>query len=206
MLVSQAIPLLQESELKQLHLKTVDATIIGFLNLAVLEIYKRFNLWQAEAVVTMVADKLLYKLDGVDADVDIDLSESMLLMIDQVYDNTGVVLTLNDETDEYSVMTPQYHQVEVVEETAGETLGVIYRAAPAFMTATTDEILVPPQFLEAVFNYVGFKGHGSIKSDIRGENNTHYLRFVASCQLIHDEGLFAQDSMDSNKFDQRGFV
>ncbi|NOQ48130.1 MAG: hypothetical protein GQ576_03170, partial [Methanococcoides sp.] len=155
--------------------------------MGILEIYKRFNLWEAEAVITMADGVLLYKLDGLDANVAIDLSDHVLLMIEEVYEETGEKMVLNDELDPYSVSTPQYHQIEVVEEVIGQTMGVIYRAAPLFLTNEKQELPIPPQFIEALFHYVGFKGHGSIKSDIRGENNTHYIRFEASCALIHSE-------------------
>lgn len=206
MIVSVAIELLRNSELKQLSLRNDKPTVLGFINLGILEIYKRFNLWEAEAVITMAEGVLLYKLDGLDANVAIDLSDKQLLMIEEVYEETGEKMVLNDELDPYSVSTPQYHQIEVVEEVDGQTMGVIYRAAPLFLTHEKQEIPIPPQFIEALFHYVGFKGHGSIKSDIRGENNTHYIRFEASCALVHSEGLIAQDDLASVKFENRGFV
>jgi len=206
MIVSDAIALLKHAELKQLSVKDDVTAVLGFINLAVLEIYKRFNLWEDEAIITMTTGVLLYKLDGIDPNVEIDLSDKQLLMIEEVYEETGELMTLNDELDEYSVSTPQYHQIEVVEEVDGQTMGVIFRAAPKFLTNEAAEIPIPPQFYEALFTYVGFKAHGSIKSDIKGENNTHYIRFEAACALVKANGLIAQDDLASVKFEQRGFV
>lgn len=206
MIVSEAIDLLKNSELKQVSVKDDKGAVLGFINLAILEIYKRFNLWEDEAIITMVDGVKLYKLDGVDANVDIDLSDKQLLMIEDIYEESGEKMVMNDELDEYSVSTPQYHHVEVVEEVPGQTMSVIFRCAPLFLTNEKQAIPVPPQFLEALFHYVGFKAHGSIKSDIKGENNVHYVRFVASCDLIKSEGLIAQDDLESTKFEDRGFV
>ena len=200
MIVSDAIDLLKTSELKQVSAKTDKPTIIGFINLAVLEIYKRFNLWESEAVVTMATDVLLYKLDGVDTNVAIDLSDHQLLMIEEVYDELGEKLALNDEQDPYSVSTPQYHQLEIQEAVDGQTMGIIYRAAPKFLTNEKQEIPIPPQFLEALFHYVGFKGHGGVKAEGAG-SNTYYKLFENSLKMVKEEGLYAQDDLNSHKFE-----
>lgn len=219
MIVSDAIELLRSSELKQVSLKDSKPTVLGFINLAVLEIYKRFNLWESEAIITIADGVVLYKLDGVDTNVAIDLSDHSLLMVEKVFldasddDEEDEELILNNDKNDDSIFTPQYHQIKintpVVDETpyiVGDTMTVVYRSSPKFLTNETQEIPIPPQFIEALFHYVGFKGHGSIKSDVKGENNTHYLRFVASCNLIKSEGLFVQDSLTSSKFEDRGFV
>ena len=206
MLASEAITLLKSSELKQLGLKVDTPTVLGFINLGILEIHKRFNLWESEAIITMADSVFLYKLDGIDANVAIDLSDHSLMMIEEVYDVAGNKVVLNDENDPESVLTPQYHQIEVVLPIVGETLSVIYRASPKFLTAETQEIPLSLQFTEALFNYVAFKGHGSIKSTGDGKDNSHYLHFLASCKLIKTEGLIAQDDLQSTKFKDRGFV
>lgn len=200
MIVSEAITLLRSAELKQLGLKADKPTVIGFINLAILEIYKRFNLWEAEAIITMATDVLLYKLDGIDANVAIDLSDHNLLMIESVWDYDGEELVLNDEKDPFSVSTPQYHQVEIVQAVVDQNMSVIYRASPKFLTHEKQEIPVPPQFIEALFAYVGYKGTGSVKADTKGSNNTHYIRFEAACDLIDSKGLIAQDDLTSTKF------
>lgn len=219
MIVSDAIALLRNSELKQLSVKDSIADVLGFINLAILEIHKRFNLWEAEATITIVDGVLLYKLDGVDANVTIDLSDHELLRIESVWLTAteeyedDKELILNNDKDDDSVFTPRFHQIKIntpVEDktpyVVGDTMTATYRAAPLFLTNEKQEIPIPPQLLEALFNYVGFKGHGSIKSDIKGENNTHYIRFEAACERIKTEGLIAQGDLTSTKFENRGFV
>ena len=207
MLASAAITLLKSSELKQLGLKVDTPAVLGFINFGILEIHKRFALWQAEAIITQAEDVLLYKLDGIDANVSIDLSDHQLLMIENVFEEDSGEISINDEEDPYGCATPQYHQIEFVESVLGDLYSVIYRAAPVFLTSDTEEIPLPPQFLEALFIFVAYKGHGSIKpSADQGPNNTFYNRFEAACNLINTNGLIAQDSMHSHKFADRGFV
>lgn len=211
MIISTAIDLLVESELKQLSVKNDKTAIRGFINSGILEIYKRFNLWEVEAVITMVAGTQLYTLDGNDSNVSIDLSDHDFLMIEEVWlvsddDLDDKKLSLNDKLDKDGVLTPKYNQVNVTTEIDTRLLTVIYRASPKFLTNEKADIPLPPQFNEALFNYVGYRGHGSVKGDIKSENNTHYMRFEASCSRVKLEGLYNQDTLASNKFDSRGFV
>jgi hypothetical protein len=67
-------------------------------------------------------------------------------------------------------------------------------------------IPLPPQYIEALFNYVGYRGHGSVTGDIKTENNTHYMRFEKSCNTIEAMGLILTEDLVSYKFGNRGFV
>ncbi len=204
--VSEAVDMMREAELKQLSIKDDKKAIMGFLNLGILELYKRFNLWEAEAIITMVTGTTLYTLLESDPNVSIDLSDHQLLMVEQIFDELGEEMVLNDELDADSLTTPKYNQVEVVEETDGALLSVVYRAAPVFLVHEKQEIPLPPQFFEALFHYVGYRGHGSVKGDLKSENNSHYQRFDKSCDNIEFHGLFIQDDLQSTKFQKRGFV
>ena len=206
MIVSEAIDLLKKNELKQLAIKDDKPGIIGLINLAVLEVHKRFVLWEAEATINMVADVLTYKLDGVDANVDIDLSDHDVLLIQEIYYEDGTVAPLNDENDGSSVATPRYHEIELVESVPTEVMYVIYRASPKFMTNEKQTINLPPQFWEAMFFYVGFKAHGSIKTEGPSTSYGYYKQFERSLAVIKEEGLFAQDSMKCHKFEDRGYA
>jgi len=207
MLVSELITKLNYSELKQLNIGSDDTACISMINDGILEIYKRFNLWQAEATITIAADKYIYALDGVDADVSIDLSDKVLLHIEEIYNADGDSLGLNDEndTDGLTPATPYFNQVEFIEITAGDVYSVIYRAAPIPLTLTTDVVPIPPPMQEALMSYIGFRAHTGQDGHEALENNTHWKRFKASCDRVDFLGLIAQDSMVSHKFDNNIF-
>jgi hypothetical protein len=210
MIVSEAIDLLQESELKQLKVKDNKVAILGYINMGILELYKRFVLWQAEAVLTMTTDKYLYSLDGTDPDVAMDLSDHYFLQVDEVWDEDGDGLSINDESDPLGVATPKFNQIEIppIGWTLDAQLSMVYRAAPKFLAHEKEEVPLPPQFFEALFHYVGFRGHAGVK-DVdpnRNNSNPHYKRFERSCDRIKMEGLYTEDSLNSSKFENRGFV
>lgn len=204
--VTTAINLLREAELKQLSVKDDKETVLGYINMGILEIHKRFVLWQEEAKITMIEGVTKYKLDGQDPNVGIDLTNHDILMIEELYGPDGFPVALNDEDDPDGVWTPQPHVIEILVPIITGDTSVIYRASPKFLEHETQDIPLPPQFLEALFNYVGYRGHGSVKGDIKSENNTHYMRFEQSCDRIKLEGLVAADDMNSKKFEERGFV
>lgn len=208
MIVDEIISLAQNSELKQLAVKDEPAAIRGYLNLAILEIHKRFALLQQKAVINMVTGINEYLLDNNDINVELNLKGNQYLTVDEVYDAEGNWVAINREKDPDSVKTPAHNIIEIPDTilVPGESLHLVYRAAPAFLVHGSDTIPLPPQFVEPLLNYIGYRGHGSLQGGKQFENNTHYMRFENSCNQIKASGLFIGNSLDTNKFENRGFV
>lgn len=202
MLASEAITNLNNTELKQLSVKTDTAAVIGYLNEAIKALHKRFNLWQDEAVITHLAATTLYKLDGIDSNVVIDLSDKELLLISEAYDYDGDELSLNDEDDTYGAVTPKYNWVEFPLDglAVGEEFSIIYRAAPLAMTADTETIDLPPVLEEAMYFYVGFRAHVSQKGTRDTEHDVHFKHYQEACDRVAALGLIVAESMVPHKF------
>lgn len=205
MLTSEVIALAKASELKQLAVGKDETAIISFINLGMLQLYKRFSLKEEEAIVTLRNGKTKYILDGTDVDVDMQ-SDNDFLIVTECYDMEGETVTVNDESDILGVMTPSYNVLEVPNIIDGERLSLIYRVAPKFVVLPTEKLQLPMQLLEALLNYIGYKGHATITPDVKTENNSHYMRFEKSCQDVEDQGLILVDDLLSYKFESRGFV
>jgi len=206
MLVSTVIALAKKSELKQLAIKDDDVAIIGFINLGMLALYTRFPLKQEEAIITLQTGQAIYPLDGTDANVSMGSADDFLI-VSECYDEQGDVVTINDETDPLGILTPSWNTIEVPNVAQDERLSLIYRSAPAFVTQPTNSIPLPPQLLEALLNFIGYRGHGTISSDVKAENNTHYMRFDASCKKAEENGMIViDDLLYTQKFYDRGFV
>jgi hypothetical protein len=174
---------------------------MGYINEAILELYKRFNLWQAEATIVQPDDTTLsYALDGVDANVTIDLSDHILLVIDKMYDPDSQEMELNDEDDAASASTPQYNVIEFPEAVALDEYSVIYRASPIDSTAVGDTLVLPPALLEPLYFYCGFRAHVSQKGSKELENDTHFKRYIQSCDRAQALGMVVSDSLHSHKF------
>lgn len=203
MLASAAIARLRETELKQLSATSItDTIILGYLNEAVLELHKRFNIWQDGATITHAAAKITYLLDGIDSDVVIDLSDKQLLVITDAIDYLGDEQTINDEDNPYGIVTPKYNIVEypLLELVVGEEFGIIFRAAPLDMTAVGDTIDIPPTLTEAMYFYAGFRAHVSQRGKKEDENHTHFERFINACDRVQAQGLIVAETLQSHKF------
>jgi len=205
MLISEVIETAQAVELKQLPMVADEAEIIRYINLGLLELYKRFSLKTEDAIITLQDNVSTYTLDGVDENVVMSSTDALLTIL-EVYDGDDEQLTVNKYNDATGVMTPSYNVIKVPTVVQDAILTVHYRAAPPFVVLAAETLRLPPQLLEALLHYVGYKGHSSIKGGIKDENNTHYIRFDASCKRAIAEGLIIADDISSESFDLRGFV
>ncbi|MCP4487721.1 MAG: hypothetical protein GY820_10455 [Gammaproteobacteria bacterium] len=203
MLVSEAVDNLANTELKQLKVGEESSIVMGYINEAVLELHKRFNIWQEEAIITHPDDSTLsYTLEEADANVAIDLSDHIVLIIDKIYDPDGQEMTINDEDDEAGTSTPKYNKIEFMVAEALSEYRVIYRASPIALTDVWDTIDIPPALHEAMYFYVGFRGHVSQRGAKEAENSTHFQRYINACNRVQQHGLTAPDSLHPHKFSQ----
>lgn len=207
MLVQDIIQGARDIELKQLKIKEDTDAIIRMIRLGMLELHKRFDLLQDEAIITMADGVFIYTLDGVDPNVTtIDLSDKQLMTIVDAYDEQGLQMTINDEHDDYGLTTPRWNQVELPDITAGGLVSIIFRAAPKIVLTEKTELPLPPQFEEAMLAYIGYRGHLGLSGDEQSESNPHWKRFNGSCDRIVFHGLTTMDALTSSKFEDRGFV
>lgn len=217
MYVSDYISYLVNGEIKQLavsdiggetptatQLKNIEA-IISYINLANLELHKKYGLIQQEFVLEDVTPNTLYSLP-----VD------FLHAIGASY-RDGTEIPLNNEKTKIvdnvdynvSLMFPAPFKVLVkgTDEDERDDISLVYAAAPAKVTKTKDFIDLPQVYTEALLNYAAYKAHLAVKGDSQSENNVYYLRFRESCKNIEMLGLLNSDNQDSNtKLTDRGFV
>ena len=204
--VSEAIEILSKSELKQLGLNEDKEAIIGYLNMGITEIHKRFNLWEETAIITMVNGVNKYTISPDDTNVALDNVDHEFIMITSIFDKEDEKIEINLQKSDYKIKIPRYNVIKIGKPVAGDTLEVNYRAAPKFLTFEKQPIPLPLQYFEALFNYVGYRAHASVDGDIKAENNTHFMRFDQSCKRIGIQGLQNEDSMQIFKLEERGFV
>lgn len=204
MTANEVISLAQNGELKTLAVKDDVNAVIGFINLGLIELYKRFQLETKEFLITMVDGIEEYTLPSdfmwiVSAYGEVDYNDIKGLL----------ELPVNDEDDPLSVNTVGWNKIQIPSAIGGERVSLIYVAAPTLITELTlnDPLPIPPQFLEALLNYIGYRGHGSVDGKINAESNTHYQRFEMSINKIKKEGMFTPESVKmTRRVDIKGFV
>ena len=205
MLISDVIYDAKYGELQQLAVKDNENAILSFINLGLLELYKRFNIRTEEAIIYLDEATTLYQLTPTNPKVDM-ISDCDLIYIQEVYEEDGNKVGLNNEEDPDSILTPSYDTVQVPNTSNNTYLSVIYSATPTRITDTSDTLKLPPALYEALLHYIGYRGHGSIDGNLNTENNTHYMRFEKSCTTAKDFGLVTADEIPYRPVNVKGFM
>jgi hypothetical protein len=207
MTVTEVIDYARAAELRQLSIKEDNseniADILTYTNLGLIELYKRFNLRTEEAIVTMRETKTSYLLDGTDPDVSISSEVNSIL---EIYDENGSYLDLNNETNPLSILTPTWNSIQVPYPSEGDVLSIIFSSSPTKLVDVTDVVPIPSTLLEALLHYIGYRAHGALDGNINAENNTHYVRFEASCKNAKDLGVVNHSDVAATSIYDKGFV
>jgi len=207
MKLSTIIELAREGELKSLSPKDkTDEVVIGYINLAIVALYSRFLLETKEAIITLQDGVGLYRLDGTDANVTVNgaaVPDDDVIRILAAYNEAGEV-GINDVEDVYGIFTPTYDVVQVPSAVTGNYMSIIYKANPAWIDYTTGDdtalinVRLPKALLEPLLHYVGYRAHGSVDGNVQAENNTHLMRFEASCNRVEKLGLVPVEGLEIN--------
>jgi hypothetical protein len=207
----------REGELKQLSSKDKNQdVVIGFINLALVALYSRFTIKTQEIILALGGDNTEFKLDGTDSRVTVGnvvynpAVHGGVMSILGAYEEDGSSISLNNEKDPFSVFTPSYDTVQVPVNTTGQYISIVFKCNPKFITVTdsvSDPIIpIPLVLLEPLLHYIGYRAHGSVDGNINTENNTHYMRYEASCQAIERLGSMTADDVSSQDISVKGYV
>jgi len=182
MTLNDVVTQLKYGELRSVASRNDMDAIVSYVNLALIALYSRFSLKVSEQLIPM-QDNITEYLLNEDA-----------MTIRAIYDENGDEFALDDETSLFSIMQVDFETIQVPNPSTGATLSVIYLPAPTTLTyidetSLTSRVPLPSQLLEPLLHYVGYRAHGSMNGDIKAENNTHYMRYEASCKRIEDLGV-----------------
>lgn len=222
MTIGQVISLAKNSDLKTLSIKTDDATILGFVNLGLIELYKRFPLKVSEVLLELEDDKVLY-----------DMPDDFMWIV-AAYQETDEnsleavsVIPVNEEDNPASLNTVGWNQVQIPVVASGAYISIIYAAAPEFcmydseaygdyrfyydkvsdgITTRVYNIALPPQMIEALLEFVSFKANSAYNTPGDPNANLFYQRFENSCARIEQRGMFSSDDLNMIDRKMKGFV
>ena len=204
MTATEVISLAREGELKTLAVKDDLDAVIGFINLGLIELYKRFPIEVDEYLITLDPSQTIYDLPN-------DCMWLVAAYGEVPAGSTEEVnqLQINDEENPLSINTVAWNKVQIPLSITGDTVSIIYVSSPTLVTSATLDIdlPIPSQMIEALLNYIGYRGHGSVNGNIQAESNTHYQRFEASIKRIKNLGMFTSESVNMDgRISDRGFV
>ena len=208
MTVQDFMELAIHGELQQLPIKDNEDVIISFINLGIIELYKRFNLKTEEYLLELQDNTTLYKMPN-DFMYILTAYEEMPEGASD-YDAWQAEIPVNEGANPRSINTVSYNTIQVPLSIDGSYVSIIYAATPETITIADlgDELDIPNVLIEALLNYVGYRGHSAVNSGMEGEGNVHWSKFERSCNTVKELGIaIAPDSLDSEaKLTKRGFV
>ena len=204
------------------------AQLSSWINLGLKEIYKRFFLASREIYILLNSETSTYMLHSKYSQTNTDSLipiedryimdtadapfENDCLKIEEVYDEGGTKLPLNDVTQDISVYTPTYRTIQVPYPNDDITYAVQYRAthAPIVYTAAMDPALVdlalPNSLHEAMLYYVASRAFRAMGGESTVTGHEYFQLFEASCEKVNELGLEVQAEPGDWRFDQHGWV
>ena len=205
MTVQEVISLSKNGELNNLSVKNKSEAILGYLNLGVLELYKRFPLKVEEYVIELVDGVTIY-----------DMPEDFMWIVSayQEVDELDQVnwvdpIPINKEDDPLSLNTVGWRQVQIPTVTTGGFISVIYVAKPTWFTEAdmAEDVEIPPQMLDMLLDYMAYRGHSMTNGGVQEKDSVHYQRFEAGYRKILGMGMFNMDDMNmDSRVEDKGFV
>ena len=219
MKVSQLISMIRSCELSNLsETKFTDARILHFINLAILELSKRFNIEvRAESIKTSPYTNV-YSLRSKD-----------IIGIVEIYDEEGRELRpqtiMGEESYDYRMInnftfmlkrkadytsTIEYNSIGIEQmqeiEFPNSELIVVYSALSDLIETVDDELTVPTVFVDPIAAYVGYKAMTSLNANEQGETNISLAKYENSCKTLEKSAYNGGEVVLSKNVDMRGFV
>lgn len=199
--------------------------VVSHINLGLSELYKRFPLKIGDVTIDLHDEIQTYYLDPRFAQTNVDSPEPIKYIrdsiyqpfkggvnkIEQVFDELGRELFLNNKNEYWSVYTPSYNAVQVPWPEKENTLIVHYRAdhdnilIPG-LNPDTQEVKIPYGYLEALLFYVGSRVHTPMGGEHTQEGNNYMTKFEQSCAKITELNLMNDDNTTNEKLDRAGWV
>jgi hypothetical protein len=200
--------------------------VLAHINLGLKELYKRFWLSSKEVLVQLHDHIQVYTLDKHYAatntlspakekyiiDSVYQPFQNDLLKIEQVFNENGELMYLNDLTEPWSLFTPSYNQLQVPFPEHHNILLVHYRASHPKIELRPDEdpkdvqVMLPEGLLEPLLLYVGYRAFGSLTSVPDAESSVYLQKFENSVQNALKAGLQISTCYGNMRLDNQGWV
>ncbi len=202
MRIREIIDVLKSTELKQIVTGEDDNLILSLLNMALIHIYSKLDILQEEQIIKLEDERTRYRLQ--------ENSQRVIQVFRGRYSSDGEFkeIPLNDINHDGSVFTPQPYILHVPKPVTGDFISVVQTVTPPYITKENIDTLnfvIPPQLLEPIVNYCGYRAYIAMNGDQQTENTSHYMRFKQSLLEVQQSGLGQYSIMTNTKAINRGF-
>lgn len=199
--------------------------IINNINSGLIELYTLFPLKASEIFIQLYEHISLYVLHSDYAETNVASTKPYkyildstdfpftndLLVIDNVFSESGDEYPLNESDEDFSVFTPSYNTLQVPFSADENTISVVYRAAPILLpttgvTPTTIDVPIPYSLLSCLVAYVLHKIHSSIGSGEGNQAGIYYNKYKELVAIARNEGMLNTDTNLNRRLNNAGWV
>lgn len=212
MRLNEIIKLSKTTALRQVSAKDkTDEVIVGYINLALEDMYSRFTLKTDEIIISLQDGKTLYMLDGTDDDVTvggepIDIDSVLSLM--EAFDESQSI-PINDDNEELGIFTTGYDEIQVPLTAAYSYISIVYKQVPSEVLYETLEgetvdavIPIPRGLKKALLAYIKYAAfESSSDTQVSAMNMALYEK---ACDKALEDGVVLQDYY-TRPVTQKGF-
>ena len=202
--------------------KTNYPKIMAHVTLGLTTLYKRFQLKEGRVVIRLIRGVQTYTLDSTGDTVfvtgpdDEDFDDDVL-KIEQVLDEWGNCLPLNERDNVYSVQTPKHTSLRLptqwCEGKVPETLTVVYRANhPAIRNRTNFKpanvsVELPDAYLEALLLFIASRVNNPIgMTNEFHAGNSYAAKFEQECARLEMVNLQIDQGSQNTRLRAGGWV
>lgn len=150
MKIEEVLDLAKNGDLKNIAVGKDNASIIGFINLGVIELYKRLLLKTEEVIITIgdatQAGGIVNGLQQVTYinDTTYEMPSNFMSIV-AAYgeipvgsaDSYNNLIPINEEENNQSILTISYNQIQIPTATTGANVSIIYTASPSMILSTS---------------------------------------------------------------------
>lgn len=216
MTIQQLVDLAKTGELKNSAVKDDTTSVLGYINLGLIELYKRFQLDVKELIITMGRDGTLEDPYIKINDVTYQMPTDFLYLV-AAYDEVPrdsvarlAPIQINNENNVMGVNMISWNKVQIPAFELDAHISLIYTPSPKYCTLDdlAEELPMPIQLVEPLLAYIGYRAFASISPNPQNDvGNVYYTRFENSCETVKQFGILTAEDMDTKiKFTARGFA
>lgn len=189
--------------------------VLSAINLGLTALHSRFCLKEEELLLPLESGKYSYKVGG----------DNSLIKVERIYANDEYELPLNDDSQKYSIHTPNLHTLVVHKEIVEggldvpeywrtNTLRVVYRANHqrlpiGYNGYNSDfvEIDLPYTYVEPLLYYVGSRLHNpmGLVNDFNAGNN-YAAKYERACAEIEKSNVRVDQDNQNMRLVRNGWV
>lgn len=182
--------------IKNIAVNRDTAALFGFLNMAVSDLYNRFNLSIKSETILTNPDVALYEVRAED-----------VLMLLGLFDPRGIELKQTDVIGgvQYDYKLVNYKSF-VVRKPQNGYLFAVYKASSVPLVDEDDLVQLPDSMLEALLTYIVYLSFTTINRDNMNEAAMYYQQYMNACNVLENQGYRIPLDTERINMALKGFV